>query len=120
MYIRRLVKLQKTYFLLTKYNIMKNIIIIILLSICTCACKNERPPRERVESLKAIVAKTIETENATALSSGKTKYILAFHDGWTERTSFGFYSCLRVGDTVRFTKLVNESDYWFRMEPLCE
>ena len=42
--------------------------------------------------------------------------MLAFSDGWTERTSFGYYSCLQIGDTIRFVKDEDKSDKWFHIE----
>ena len=100
---------------------MKKIVAIIILSLAVYGCRDTpRPTLERIESLKVIVAKTTETVNATSLSSGYTTYKLAFNDGWTSKTSFGFYSCLQVGDTVKFTKLKDDSDYWLRMEPVCK
>jgi len=46
--------------------------------------------------------------------------MLAFSDGWTERTSFGYYSCLQIGDTIRFVKDEDKSDYWYKMNPNCK
>lgn len=95
-------------------------LLYTLLVICLASCsQKERPKPEQVESLKVLVAKNIETVNATALTSGYTRYMLAFSDGFTERTSFGYYSCLQIGDTVRFVKDKNESDYWYKMKPNC-
>jgi hypothetical protein len=97
-----------------------NHLLYTLLFICLASCsQKERPNPKQVESLKVLMAKNIETVNATALSSGYTRYMLAFSDGWTERTSFGYYTCLKIGDTIRFVKDENESDYWYEMKPNC-
>jgi len=90
------------------------------LIICLASCsQKERPKPERVESLKVLIAKTTETVNATALSSGYTNYKLAFSDGFTELTSFGYYTCLQIGDTVKFVKNKNQRDSWLKMKPNC-
>ena len=70
--------------------------------------------------VKVLIAKNIETVNATALSNGYTRYKLAFSDGWTERTTFGYYSCLKIGDTIIFVKDEGESDYWYEMKQPCK
>jgi len=95
--------------------------LICILVICLASCsQKENPNPKQVESLKVLVSKNIETINATALSTGYTKYMLAFSDGWTERTSFGYYSCLQIGDTIRFVKDEDKSDYWYKMNPNCK
>ena len=91
-----------------------------LLVICLASCsQKERPKPKQVESLKVLMAKNIETVNATALSSGYTKYMLAFSDGYTEKTSFGYYTCLQISDTIRFVKDEGDSDFWLIMKPNC-
>lgn len=98
---------------------MKGIInFCLVLSISLSSCFPERKEPKKVEVFKVLIAKNIEKVNATALSSGSTDYILAFDDGYTKYTSFGFYSCLQLGDTVKFTH--NEGGTWLYMHPKCK
>ena len=99
---------------LTSYTLYT--VLVICLASCT---QKERPKPKQVESLKVLMAKNIETVNATALSGGYTRYILAFSDGWTERTSFGYYTCLKISDTIIFVKDEGEDDYYLIMKPNC-
>lgn len=103
-------------------NDMKKLsyVFYLVLVVCLASCTNkERKPIEKVESLKVLIAKKTETLSGSAFSEGYTKYLLAFSDGHTERTSFGWYSCLQVGDTVRFVKDKGDSDFWLVMKPNC-
>ena len=93
----------------------------IVLFICLASCiKKEQTKPKKIKSLKVLIAKTIETRNATALSSGFTNYKLAFNDGYTNTTSFGYYSCLQIGDTITFIKDEGDSDFWLIMKPNCK
>lgn len=99
---------------------MRFIIILITIGLFMSCEHKPKPIPETVEVNKILIAKSATVINATAFDNGYTKYLLAFNDGWTERTSFGFYSCLKVGDTILFTKDKGDDDYWLRMQPKCE
>ena len=91
--------------------------LLIFLVVCLAiSCKQNEETREI--KLKVLIDKTKETVSATALSSGKTTYLLAFNDGHTEKTTFGYYSCLNIGDTVSFVK--GKNDVWWKMIPNCK
>jgi hypothetical protein len=95
-------------------------VFYLVLVVCLASCTTkERKPIEKVESLKVLIAKTTEVRGGSALDRGYTKYLLAFSDGHTENTSFGWYTCLQVGDTVRFVKDKGDSDFWLVMKPNC-
>ena len=81
---------------------MKKLLIILIIFLSSCV---EKPPVKIVHSKKVLIAKTI------ALDNGRYYCLLAFNDGYTETTSFGYYSCLQIGDTVLFEKAENRT-YW--------
>lgn len=92
---------------------MKFRLLIVAVSLMI-ACE-----KEKVYEYKTLIGKTIEKTNATALSSGGTKYILAFNDGHTESTTFGVYTCLKIKDTVKFERKETSISGW-RMYPNCK
>ena len=99
---------------------MSKLFLTLVTLILLVSCNQPKPSKPiYIETYKILIAKNIETVNATALSSGYTKYLLAFNDGWTQKTSFGYYSCLKIGDTIKFTKKEGDADYWLRMLPNC-
>lgn len=59
---------------------------------------------------KIVAAKTKET------SDSRLYYLIAFTDGYTESTSYGFYNCLQIGDSVRFYR--GNLGGW-KMDPKC-
>ena len=103
-----------------RFKTLKSYTLYTLLVICLASCsQKERPKPKQIESLKVLMAKTTETVNATALSNGYTNYKLAFRDGYTEKTSFGYYTCVQIGDTIKFIKDEGDSDFWLVMKPNC-
>jgi len=96
---------------------MKNILFVSLIVLFT-SCFGSEPIIKSVK--KVLVAKTVEPVNATALSSGYTDYVLAFNDGWTESTTFGYYNCLQIGDTIEFIVEATPLGYSVTMKPKCE
>jgi hypothetical protein len=86
-------------------------IFFALIIFCFSSCKRVDPnkkPERKIFVYKVLIAKNIEYEE-------QTHYALAFNDGTTEYTGFGFYSCLLIGDTVPFQKI----SYYFTMKPEC-
>lgn len=91
---------------------MKSILFkaVIIPSLIITACK-PGPERKTEIQYKIVAAKTKET------SDSRLYYLIAFTDGYTESTSYGFYNCLQIGDSVKFHK-----DGWgvWRMKPKCK
>lgn len=95
---------------------MKNVLMVLLLVIIF-SCE-ERKPKEIEYTQKVLIAKTIEEVSGDAFNRGYTRHLLAFNDGHTENTSFGYYSCLQIGDTVDFTREVG--GWYWHMKPNCK
>lgn len=91
-----------------------NNLLYILLIFPFFSCLPEKSNKKKIEISKILIDKHIQINN------GDTRYLLAFSDGWTEQTSFGYYSCLNIGDTVKFTKYEGDDDFWLKMIPNCE
>ena len=91
--------------------------LLILLISVSCSLKKEKV---EVETFKILINKNIEVVSSTAFNNGFTLYVLAFDDGFTVQTTFGYYSCLEIGDTIRFVKNQNNEDYWYKMKPNCK
>ena len=93
-------------------NILRNTLYIVLVAFIT-SCNNE-PKREVIVcTYKTLIAKTIEYDE------NWTYYKFAFNDGTTKNTTFGYYSCLVIGDSVQFCKELDESDYYYKMNANC-
>lgn len=90
-----------------------------LLFICLASCNNKpREPKNIEQSYKIVIGKTTEIKDGSALDRGYTKYLLAFNDGYTENTSFGIYTCIKVNDTILFEK--EEGRWFWDMKPNCK
>ena len=94
-------------------KIIRNIIYILLV-VFMFSCNNEpKKPVVIVCTYKTLIAKTIEYDE------NWTYYKFAFNDGTTRNTTFGYYSCLGIGDSVQFCKELDESDYFYKMNVNC-
>lgn len=82
----------------------------LLLLIVFIGCQEERPTEDYSYSKKVVIAKTKEV-NRGGVFGGHVRYFVAFNDGYTKNTTFGYYTCLNVGDTVDF-KYHLYREYW--------
>jgi hypothetical protein len=105
-----------------KMNKLKSLISYTLypvLFICLVSCGNTATKPKPIEkSYKIVVGKTTEIKDGSVLDRGYTKYLLAFNDGFTESTSFGLYTCIKVNDTILFEK--EEGRWFWDMKPNCK
>lgn len=90
---------------------MKNIIIFLILTITSCEVNTQNTNYD--ETYKKLINKT------TFDKINKRVYTLAFDDGTTYNTSFGYYSCIEIGDTVLFVKPTKNSIMYI-MQPKCK
>ena len=91
--------------------------VITLKNIITEKSIKKQTQSKVVQSKKVLIAKKEETPK---VGNHYTNYVLAFNDGHTVYTDFGFYSCLEIGDTINFVKNRGESDFWLIMKPNCK
>jgi len=95
---------------------MKRIIIIGLLAGVLSSCGElKKTPKAKIIKKERVLIDKIKT-----VSDSYTGFLLAFNDGYTKETTFGYYSCLQIGDTVLFVKNEGEADYWYKMKPDCK
>lgn len=101
-----------------KKNKICTLILLLALAFLLTQCINDNnEPKEIEYSKKVLIDKTIEVKSGRAIDRGYSRYLLAFNDGYTKSTSFGYYSCLKIGDTVTFEKEVGRI-FW-KMKPNC-
>lgn len=94
---------------------MKKVLLLVVL-VCLVGCRDLN--EKTTVNYRVIIAKDKNKYNGDVLTPGKVKYKLAFEDGHTEIVNFGVYSCLKIGDSVKF---VNKKDqYSETMHPECK
>ena len=79
-------------------------LLLIALMLGVFGCKEQKPVELYSYSEKVVIAKTKEYRESSALTRSAIFYVIAFNDGHTENVRFGGYSCINVGDTIKFRK----------------
>ena len=97
-------------------KILKKILIFLTIGILLTSCVELETKVSEIEySEKILIAKTTEV-------SGRhqqiTVYLLAFNDGYTLKTTFGNYSCRKIGDTIVLQKRKNR--FYWNLKPNCK